>query len=120
MVCMMTLHYPYQPPIPGPLDVPNPKKPRITSYGANLFSGCWENVDPELRHIVAWCMAHDPADRPSLEYVLNDAIAHNNRRPKPGEDDTTIHNWVQNQMLSAPTLQQEEFDPMAPTFFHTT
>lgn len=114
MWCLMTGSYPLQPAVAGNTTVTDGiRGPRaIVTYGNVLYNGMWDHIDPQLRGIVNWCMAHNPADRPSLEHLLAHAQTFWPRVPPPGEDDLRIHTWLQDQVLSAPTLRQEIADPL--------
>lgn len=116
MWCIMTLHYPLQPPIAGVISIEDEASGgtrKAFSYGNVLFNGEWDHLDVMLRNIVNRCMAHDPADRPTTEYLLQHAQKHAPVVPPPGEDDVRLHSWLQNQILSAPIFQQEIADPLA-------
>ncbi|KAI1388252.1 kinase-like protein [Hypoxylon trugodes] len=50
-------------------------------------------VDKELRETMAHCMRHDPADRPSLLDLMQQA-ERASTKVFPGENDRTIQDWV--------------------------
>ncbi|KAI1342945.1 hypothetical protein F5Y15DRAFT_371434 [Xylariaceae sp. FL0016] len=50
-------------------------------------------VDKELRQTIFECMYHRPADRPSIQKLLQQALK-GARKAFPGEDDDSIRRWV--------------------------
>ncbi|KAI5865435.1 hypothetical protein GGS23DRAFT_594961 [Durotheca rogersii] len=68
--------------------------PRTTEYD-------W--VDEPLRRCLYACMYHRPADRPTLEQLLDEAT-HNAAREfdGPGEDDAAVRDWVYKWFYSPP------------------
>ncbi|KAK7750341.1 hypothetical protein SLS62_007749 [Diatrype stigma] len=105
MFCLMTRRWPLQPPVAGGFKFPIlPGNPDIITYGGTLFNGHWEDIDRDLRMVVSLCLAHNPTDRPTLEWLhgyIQGMLATPYRFV--GQDDNTIYSWFQNQVLGAPT-----------------
>lgn len=68
MWCCITLLRPNRPPIPQPMPTaPGPNATRPRTYGADVLDQVYtDSYGQELCELVARCMMHRPADRPSL------------------------------------------------------
>jgi hypothetical protein len=101
MWTLITHCYPPLPPRAGKISLASGGQ--VDSYGSRLMDVEWNRrYDSELRLMVARCMAHDPAERPSLRELLQNAEAGVQKDQGPDEDDTSIKQWVNDVMNSAP------------------
>lgn len=104
-MCIITGCYPAQPPFTGTMKLKD-NLTDIRTYGSLLLQADFDWADYELRHIVARCLAHDPADRPGLEELLqhtNDNIARVTASA-PHESDNEIRAWHRYEVLGAPVV----------------
>lgn len=77
----------------------------IITYGGNLDDVGFTNTDVQLRTMVKRCMAHDPADRPSLRELQQVAKGKVGTNPIAGdasqESNAVVQTWVNTFILSA-------------------
>ncbi|KAI5920295.1 kinase-like domain-containing protein [Camillea tinctor] len=83
----------------------------FTSYGWYALDAKFAHVDPPLRFLVAQCMAHTPANRPSLRDLLDGAMC-GVRYRQGAETADEILDW-QRRVFCAPT--SEPGAPPAPS-----
>jgi hypothetical protein len=68
-----------------------------------LTDRAYDRVDLRLRETIARCMAHDPAQRPSLLQLLSEAKKGINRG-FANESDMVIGKWIDDHIYSAPLV----------------
>ncbi|RYO82483.1 hypothetical protein DL766_006330 [Monosporascus sp. MC13-8B] len=107
MISVMTGCYPPQPPLRGTMTLDDGTE--IVSYGSFLLDDAtWGMFDFELRMILARCLAHYPDQRPSVEELLQNAVANTARANAEMDTDDDIRFWYKDQVLGAPTTPQAQ------------
>ena len=83
---------------------------RVITYGILLLQNSYGWADAELRYMVARCLAHNPADRPSLDELLRHAKENIAKTTSgalssggtPYETDQDLETWCRYIILGAP------------------
>lgn len=88
-VVKITRNLPDIPPacLPVAITKPDGRTDQVFTYGSHFLWDEYDHYDPVLRSTLAWCMAHRPADRPTmleLEGLFQTALA---TAVFPGDDD---------------------------------
>lgn len=75
----------------------------IETYGTPLFQNEYDHVDPELRKMVARCLAHDPRNRPGL-VELEQHATFNIARVAAIETDDYVRQWYRTEVIGAAAI----------------
>ncbi|RYP55712.1 hypothetical protein DL771_012453 [Monosporascus sp. 5C6A] len=107
MISVITGCYPPQPPLRAIMMLDDGTE--IVSYGSFLLDETvWSMFDFELRWILARCLAHYPDQRPSVEELLQNALANTARANAEMDTDDDVRFWYKDQVLGAPTTPQAQ------------
>lgn len=108
MWCCITLLRPNRPPIPQPMPTaPGPMATRPRTYGAGVLDRVYiDHYGQELCELVARCMMHRPADRPSL----NELQAQLDASKPIGPIAPLTRAWVKKYFRDAPAARAKLVD----------
>lgn len=111
---LMTLSLPDEPPLARPYNFRIDRQSLSGwTYGHHLLSeynaALIDQFSAELRNTVAWCMEHNPAERPGLNR-LGQIIERNNGLHLPGQSDGETRTLVGN-LLGTPLPPRGKFVP---------
>ncbi|KAK4159072.1 hypothetical protein QBC43DRAFT_362721 [Cladorrhinum sp. PSN259] len=83
------------------------------TYGGYLFDARFDNVDVDLRNLIALCMIHNPTHRPTMDDMEFSIRNHIDR--DAAANDATTRAWVQNYFAGPPppTRVDDPLDPNA-------
>ncbi|KUI67727.1 hypothetical protein VM1G_02955 [Cytospora mali] len=108
MWCCITLLNPNRPPIPQPMPTaPGPAASRPRTYGADVLDPIYVNrYGQRMCELVARCLMHKPADRPSLQ----DLQAELDEIRPPGPITPLTRAWVRKYIRDAPAARARLVD----------
>ncbi|KAK3997936.1 kinase-like domain-containing protein [Cladorrhinum sp. PSN332] len=81
------------------------------TYGGHLFNPKFDNIDVDLRNLIAMCMIHNPTHRPTMEDIELSIRNHLDNDKTAG--DPMVRTWVQDYFGGAPPPQRVP-DPVDP------
>lgn len=113
MWCCMTLLKPNAAPIAQPMPTaPGPVASRPRTYGADVLNQTYVNrYGQEMCELVARCMMHKPADRPSLQQLQAELNSIKPQGPMPRQTQTWIGKYFRDPPAARARLVDFDFRP---------
>lgn len=91
----------YKPPRPPRLRTRLVRGQELRSYSLLLDEEKYRDVDFELRSTIFNCLRHVPSERPSLQFLLDQALKGVARRSTGDATEGEIRGWVQRYVYDA-------------------